>query len=114
MTVAVLDPPAVSVRPARLNLPAAHIWVVVEMFELGTLAHQHIDGATRTPCGYKTWPFWRMPTAKAMRFRPRFCPTCFPGGRCQICRVPSGDCTECARCSAVSDRIDKAFARGDH
>jgi hypothetical protein len=109
MTAALADPRT----KGAVVVPPVPGWVVVEMFEVGALAHQHIDGAERVPCGLKAWPFWLVPTAHAMRLRPRFCPTCWPGGRCQICGVPSGDSTECARCSAVSDRIDKAFARSE-
>lgn len=107
MTASALEAPA----RGRTTIPAAPTWVVVEMFELGTTAHEHIDGAVRTPCGRRTWPLWIVGMAKALRLRPKFCTTCWPGLRCRICSVPSGDSVECVRCSAVSIGLDKAFER---
>lgn len=96
-----------------VRVPPVPAWVVVEMLELGTTAHEHLDGASRVPCGLKAWPFWVLRTGQAMRLRPRFCPSCFPGDRCQVCGVPSGQSTECARCSTVSTTVDKTFARAE-
>lgn len=61
-------------------------------------------------CGHARRGF--VATTDAMRrVQPSWCGVCWPGGRCGVCREPSGDWNECDACYRDDTADEAAYDR---
>jgi hypothetical protein len=100
-----------ALTPGPVLIPATPTTVVAELLARYTTVHDLRPAATTTVCGLALWPFWQLSLAQARwSYDPHFCDRCWPGHRCVLCGVPSGQADECRRCLIDDVEREKRLA----
>lgn len=81
-----------------LNIPTMPQRAVVDVAARFATAHDADCGAIAAACGLGVLDFTAITIGQARLFDVHWCDGCWPGHRCVICGLPSGEVNECAAC----------------